>query len=388
MEFISRITTETKAAEIVEELIKGQTDSYDLGVLFVAPQAQSMAHEIIEILKTKLPIRNLIGCTGAGIIGSHAEIERRSATVLSLAKLPGVKILPFMMNQTQLEGFKTTDDWYNFFEVYPTEKPIFIALPDSFLFDVSRFLDGLNYAYPGCPVIGGLASAASSPGENTLVVNQEERDDGVVGVILTGNVRVDTVVSQGCRPIGKTYIVTKAEGNMIYALAGRPFAEILVEVLKELSSGDQMLAQEAIFVGIAMNEYTHEFKRGDFLIRGLMGIDQTSKAGVIADFAQVGQTIQFHLRDAHTAREDLQSLLLSQQSKESQSKPKGALVFCCNGRGEYLFRQKNHDIEIIQKYLGPVPAAGFFCAGEIGPVGKNNFLHGFTTSIALFYPRD
>jgi small ligand-binding sensory domain FIST len=135
-----------------------------------------------------------------------------------------------------------------------------------------------------------------------------------------------------------------------------------------------------------MNEYTDNFKRGDFLIRGLMGIDPQNNAGVIADLVKPGQTVQFHLRDAKTAHEDLNALLSNKQLEMKDEKPQGALVFCCNGRGEYLFRQKNHDIEIIQKYLGPLPAAGFFCAGEIGPVGKNNFLHGFTNSIALFFP--
>ena len=175
---------------------------------------------------------------------------------------------------------------------------------------------------------------------------------------------------------------------MISTLAGRPFLEVLQETLQKLPTSDQLLAQEALFVGIAMNEYTHDFKRGDFLIRGLLGIDQESKAGVVADYIRVGQTVQFHLRDAHTAHEDLNVLLTSQMAKEQKSRPKGALVFCCNGRGEYLFRQKNHDIQIIQKHIGPIPAAGFFCAGEIGPVGQTNFLHGFTNSIALFYPKE
>lgn len=388
MEFESLLTTRTSYSEIVSELAEVRLRDSDLGILFVSPYVPISIRDIVQAVKAKAQIRNLIGCTCGGIIGSHEEIERQAAAVLVLAKLPQVKILPFMMNQTQLEGFKKSEDWYNFFEVYPSENPIFIALPDPFSFDVNLFLDGLNQAYPGLPVVGGLASAAMSQGENRLVLNEEEQDNGVVGFVLTGDIRVGTVVSQGCRPIGETFIVTKADHNMIHTLAGRPFVEVLQEAVRKLSDRDKLLAQDAIFVGIAMSEYTHNYERGDFLIRGLLGIDYESKAGVVADYIRPGQTIQFHVRDAQSATEDLHELLRSQQLNENERKPKGALVFCCNGRGENLFRQKNHDIAVIQEHVGLIPAAGFFCAGEIGPVGKNNFLHGFTNSIALFYPRE
>jgi len=386
MEFVSQITTSNDCYQIAEELTRGQTGSFDLGVLFVSAHRKDSIPAIIHVLREKIYIKNLIGCTSAGIIGASEEIERRPAATLILGRLPDVKITPFFMNQAQLEGLKSPVDWHNYFEVYPNERPVFIALPDPFMFDAMAFLSGLNQAYPAVPVVGGLASGGMSPGENILITNGGEFNEGVVGLVLTGNIRVDTVVSQGCKPIGQTYIVTGAVENRILSLAGRPFLDVLKGELGKLSPSDQLLAQEAIFVGIAMNEYTEHFKRGDFLIRGLMGLDPENNAGVIADFVKPGQTVQFHLRDAKTAREDLSELLTLQQTKIQSEKPKGALVFCCNGRGEYLFRQKNHDIEVIQKHLGPLPAAGFFCAGEIGPVGKSNFLHGFTNSIALFYP--
>ncbi len=162
--------------------------------------------------------------------------------------------------------------------------------------------------------------------------------------------------------------------------------DVLQDVLHMTPARDKLLAQESLFVGIAMNEYRHEFKRGDFLIRGLVGIDRNLKAGAIADYIRPGQTIQFHVRDSQAATEDLQELL-SLKRNQFKERPKGALVFSCNGRGQNLFKEKNHDIRLIQQYLGPVPAAGFFCAGEIGPVCQTNFLHGFTNSIALFYSK-
>lgn len=387
MEFLSRMTKALEHSKIVDDLAKGQTGDFDLGILFLSASDTSAVSDILGQLRSRINVHNLIGCTCAGIIGDHDEIERQKATSLILGRLPNVKILPFLLTQPQLEGLKTPDDWYNFFEVFPNENPVFITLPDPFSLDMSLFLDGANKAYPGCPVVGGLASAAANPGENTLFVNEEQTPDGVVGVVLTGDIRVSTVVSQGCRPFGEAFIVTKAEGNLIHSLGGRPFLEVLQESVNKLSAADQALAQEAIFVGIAMNEYKDKFKRGDFLIRGLMGLDQNTGAGVIADYVEAGHTVQFHLRDAKTANEDLNELLTVQHQKDTTQKPKGALVFCCNGRGEYLFKQKNHDITMIQKQLGPVPVAGFFCAGEIGPVGASNFLHGFTNSIAFFYPK-
>ena len=387
MDFISRITAATDPQKIAQELTRDLNGTYQLGVLFTSHFDRAAIEKMVSHIREKGHVEYLIGCSCAGIIGSKEEIERKTATSLILSRLPGVKITPFTLHQAQLEGLQSPEDWYHFFEVFPSEKPIFVALPDPFRFDALHFVEQLNRVYPGSPVVGGLASGANSPGANTLILNHEFYDDGVVGVLLTGDIVVETVVSQGCRPIGKTYIVTKADENYIYSLAGRPCPDVLKDELGKLSPEDQMLAQEAVFVGIAMDEYKHDLRRGDFLIRGLMGIDPITGAGVIADTVKTGQTIQFHLRDAKTAREDLNELLSRQQTRMNQRKPNGALVFCCNGRGEYLFKEKNHDIQIIQKYLGVIPTAGFFCAGEIGPVGKSNFLHGFTNSIALFYPK-
>lgn len=388
MEFFSRMTKTLGSNDILRDLTEGNPEFADLGIAFISAENPYQADLLMNAIHQRVKTRHFMGCTCAGIIGSQEEIEGLPASSLILARLPGVKIMPFMMNQTRLEAMRQPEDWYNLFEIYPSEKPIFLILPDPFLFDMNRFLEDMNRVYPQCPIIGGLASGALRPGENTLILDKEKFSQGLVGFILSGNIRVETIVSQGCRPIGETFIVTKAHENIIYTLAGRPLMDVLKDVLKKASPEDQALAQEAVFVGVAMDEYKHSFKRGDFLIRGLMGIDQNSGAGAIADYVKTGQTVQFHVRDAKSARDDLEELLNLQQVKENNQKPSGVLVFCCNGRGQNLFQVKNHDIKILQKYIGAVPTAGFFCAGEIGPVGGNNFLHGFTSSIALFYPAD
>jgi small ligand-binding sensory domain FIST len=387
MEFISRVSQSSAKDEIIRELTQDPSGGFDLGALFLSPMPESDAQEIAQGLRKKINVKNLLACTCAGIIGSDVELENQPAASLILSKLPGVEIRPFFLNQSQLEALQTGEDWHNFFEIYPNENPVFLILPDPFQLDMNLFLESINRVYPNCPMIGGLASASGQPNGNTLILNNDSYDHGMVGFVLTGNFRAETVVSQGCRPIGKTYIVTKAQDNIIYEIAGKKFLSVLSSVMNQCSERDRLLMQEAVFIGIAMDEYKHDYKRGDFLIRGLMGIDRQSEAGVIGDLIRLGQTIQFHVRDAQSATEDLHELLKLQQNHVKNQKPKGALVFSCNGRGERLFRQKNHDIEVIQQYIGPVPAAGFFCAGEIGNVGKQNFLHGFTNSMVLFYPR-
>jgi len=387
MEFINRITQASHLPQIIAELLMEIEGDFDLGIVYICPGSSYDPLELFQALKARVNIQHLICCPCAGIIGGTQEIEGRPSASLMLMRLPQVKIVPFTLTQPVLETIREKEDWYNFFEVYPNEKPTFVVFADPFAFDGNSFLAGINLAYPGMSVVGGLASGASDPGENTLILDGEVMREGMVGVCLTGNLRVETVVSQGCRPIGETFIVTKAQRNIVYELAGRPFYKVLEEVLSKASDYDRQLAQEAIFVGIAMNEYKDTFKRGDFLIRGVMGVDPQSGAGAVGDHMRVGQTVQFHLRDAKTANEDLHELLKLYKIKKQATAAHGAFVFSCNGRGVNLFKEPDHDIKIIQHHLGPVPAAGFFCAGEIGPVGGVNFLHGFTNSMALFYPQ-
>ncbi len=386
MEFINRITDATDEDKITVDLLEGVEGEFDLAVLYVCPWQPYDPIELYESLRVGSKVRHFLCCTCAGIIGGELEIEGRPSASLMLMRLPQVKVTPFYLNQASLEGIKSPQDWYNFMEVYPNEKPSFLVFADPFMFDGNGFLASLNSAYKGSAVIGGLASAASNPNENVLILDGEVYREGVVGVALTGNLRIETVVSQGCRPIGETYIVTKAERNIIYELAGRPFFKVLEEVLNKGTAYDRHLASEAVFIGIAMNEYKDVFNRGDFLIRGVMAVDPQIGAGAVGDYVRPGQTIQFHLRDAKTANEDLHALLKMHTAKKHPVAPHGAFVFSCNGRGMNLFNEHNHDIRIIQHHLGPIPAAGFFCAGEIGPVGGINFLHGFTNSMALFYP--
>jgi len=226
--------------------------------------------------------------------------------------------------------------------------------------------------------MGGMASGGTGSGETRLFLDDRVVDTGAVGVRMPG-IRIRALVSQGCRPIGNAYTVTRTERNVVHELGGRPPLERLQELVTTLSPRDRELVSRGLHVGRVIDEYKAEPERGDFLIRGVTGVDPQSGALAVADRIEVGETIQFHVRDAATADEDLRTLL------EHEAEPAaGALLFTCNGRGSRLFSSPDHDASLVSEKLGGLPLAGFNCAGEIGPVGGKNFLHGFTASIALF----
>jgi small ligand-binding sensory domain FIST len=229
-----------------------------------------------------------------------------------------------------------------------------------------------------------MASGASQPGHNVLALDGETTSAGAVGVSLSGAVRIDFMVSQGCRPIGDPLVVTKAEGNVIQELGGRVPMAALKEITLALDDAQRALMNRGLLVGLVIDEYKQRFGRGDFLIRNVTALDTRHGTIAVAERLRVGQTIQFHLRDAETASEDLDLLLNAQQL---HGPPYAALLFTCNGRGTRLFESADHDATSIQQNAGEIPAAGFFAAGEIGPVSGRNFLHGFTASVALFDER-
>jgi small ligand-binding sensory domain FIST len=232
-------------------------------------------------------------------------------------------------------------------------------------------------------VIGGMASVIHQAGDCRLLLDAAVHDQGAVGVVLHGPVGLRSIVSQGCRPIGKPFVVTKAQDNFILELGGRPAVDQLRELWESLTPQEQRLVQQGLHVGRVINEYQSDFQRGDFLVRNVIGVDRNRGAVVITDRVRVGQTVQFHVRDAQTADEDLHALL-QLDLHAHEKRPAGALLFSCNGRGSRLFEEANHDARAVRAAAGPIPLAGFFAQGELGPVGGRNFIHGFTASVALF----
>jgi small ligand-binding sensory domain FIST len=262
-----------------------------------------------------------------------------------------------------------------------------LGFGDPFTTPLIQFMQILDEIAPQAPLIGGMASSAHQPGENALLLNDDVLEDGLVGVSLSGAIDVQTLVSQGCRPIGKPMIVTRGRENVIEQLGGKPAVEVLRQIIAGLSNAEQSLLAKGLFVGAAMSEYRETFGRGDFVIRNLMRIDEKSGVIALTDRVRVGQTVQFHVRDAETADEDLRELL-STQTTDQVSPAAATLLFSCNGRGTRMFEEPGHDIACTRAAMPGAAVAGFFAAGEIGPVGGKNFIHGYTASLAILRPRE
>lgn len=355
----------------------------DLAVVFVSPHHAERLEEAAEAVQERFAPRVLLGCTGEGIIGAEQEMERQPAVTVWAARLPGVTLTPFHVSFRHAGDGIGVTGWPDHLPSDPT--PAFVLLAEPFSTPGTEFLAFLEDRCPGAPAVGGMASGGRAPGENRLLLDGTVIDEGVVGVALTGDVRVVTVVSQGCRPIGQRFLITKAEGNILYELGGRPAFTCLQEMYAALPSEEQEMARRGLHLGVTINEAKAQFDRGDFLVRGLMGADQAEGSLAIGDIVNEGQTVQFHLRDRETASEDFNCLLDAQKRQMGDLRPEGALLFSCNGRGRRLFGRPHHDVTAVRAHLGDVPVSGFFAQGEIGPVGGENFLHGFTASVAIFY---
>jgi small ligand-binding sensory domain FIST len=265
----------------------------------------------------------------------------------------------------------------------PDDTRLFLMLGDPFSTPTDDVLLAFNTAYNGIPIVGGMASGALRQYGNALILNDQITNMGAVGISLSGPFDIDVIVSQGCRPIWQPFTITSAHKNTIFSLDNKPPLDLIQDLIMELSEEERNLLQNGLFVGRAVRGTKDSLGRGDFLIRGVMGVDRENGAISIADSVMEGELIQFHLRDALTAQEDLEMMLVPQMFCEP---PSGALLFTCNGRGTRLYDHADGDISIIRKNLGVNHLAGFFCAGEIGPIGRENYMHGHTACMAIFRP--
>jgi small ligand-binding sensory domain FIST len=385
MQFKSILTTDPVAASAAKELAEGVAGiEADLAVLFASHHYEPDFHELLSGVRDGINARNLIGCAGESIIGPDREIERRPAAVLWVAKMPGVRVLPFVLDYADLESLDTNEAWWDRIGLVPDDRPSFIIIPDPFSIPADEVLARMDRAFPGSPIVGGMASGAEAPGQTRLFSNDQVLRQGAVGVSLTGDVSITTVVSQGCRPVGKPYIITECRENLIVQLGGRSAYDVLKEVYQEASEDEQALMRGGVHVGRVINESLQSFTPGDFLVRNVIGVVEDS-ALAVGEYVRKGQTIQFHVRDARSADEEMR-LLLKRNVVEGKLAPSGGLLFSCNGRGSRLFGKPDHDIGLVNEALTGCQVAGFFAAGEIGPVGPRTFVHGFTSSLFLFTP--
>lgn len=333
----------------------------------------------------------VLGCSGGGIIGNGQEVEQSPALSVTAASLPDVTVTPFHLAGDSLPDLDAgPSSWEDLLKVSPTDAPQFVILADPFSFPVQNLLMGLDFAYSGAAKIGGLASGGQSAGGgngNALFLGNRVHRSGAVGVALHGNITIDTVVAQGCRPIGKPMRITQSRQNMLESLDGETPLTILRGLYPTLNERDQGLMRNSLFLGVVMDEFLDDPQQGDFLIRNVMGMDDRSGSLAIGEMLKEGQLVQFHLRDADTSAQDLAAVLDRYAGDNRENQAQGALLFSCLGRGQYLYGRPNHDTDLFRDKLGSVPLGGFFCNGEIGPVSGTTFLHGYTSSFGIFRPR-
>jgi small ligand-binding sensory domain FIST len=347
----------------------------DLALVF-ASGAHLFAPEVtLEGVRGVLEPRAVVGCGAGGVLGGDRELESGTAVAVWAAIFDRpAEIKPFHATVADdgLEGLPELDDAQGA-----------IMLSDPYTFPTDAALSAFAHGSPTVPVVGGIASARTADGSGTLFIGDEVRGEGAVGVSLHG-VEMLPCVSQGAAPLGREVTVTSADGNIIHELAGRPAVQTLERIIADLSPRERALVSAGLLIGIVIDSGKPEYQQGDFLVRGVLGADPESGALTVGATVREGQVLRLHARDARSADEDLRRALRLHIEAMAGSPPAGALVFSCNGRGQAMFGACDHDAKAVQHELGGVPAAGFFAAGEIGPVGGRSFLHGFTATLAIF----
>ena len=355
-----------------------------LGLVFMAPRYFKHARQILEILRVHARIPILAGCSSQSLIVEAEEIEDHAGLTVGLYALPGAEIKAFHFTQEQVEEANGPGYWRMETGIEPEQTNGWLVFIDPFHLDSESWLKSWNEAYAPLPVLGGLASGDPAEQSTQVYLNGEVFEEGGIALSVGGDVRLVGVTSQGCTPIGETWTLTKVEQNIIHEIGNRPAYEVLAETFNQLSAEEQQRARGNLFVGLVVNEYLEDFHRGDFLIRNLLGADPRSGSIIVGAAPRLGQTVQFQRRSAAAATEDMNELLAQTRVRLKNTPIYGGCLCSCNGRGQGMFGRPNHDAQLIQERLGPVGLTGFFCNGEIGPVGERSFLHGFTASLALF----
>lgn len=366
------------AESAIRQAVEGLSGPADLVCFFICGEDPDDVARAGQRAMQLVPEAAVIGCSATGVIGDAQGVELSPAVSAWAASLGEARVTTFALESLRAEdrfvviGLPERD---------PDDR-VAIMLADPYTFPTDAFIEHSGEVLGALPIIGGLANGLRGRGSVRLFADGEVYDEGAIGVLLSGPIQISTVVSQGCRPIGPTMIVTAAEDNLLLELAGQPALARLEDIVSSLDEDDRELVASGLQIGVAMDEYAERHERGDFLIRGVLGIDPEREAVAIGDVVEVGRTVRFQVRDAETADEDLYELL--DAHVEAGGRVDGALLFSCNGRGSAMFGTPDHDALALRDTLGPIGIAGFFAAGEVGPVGGVNHVHGFTASVLVF----
>ncbi|MDZ4831922.1 MAG: FIST N-terminal domain-containing protein [Phycisphaerae bacterium] len=377
-----RYDTRSAAMEVADQLAADGAQSPDLLFIFGSFHHRAAFADAAHVLRRAVNPRHVIGVTAEWVVGRKHEFEQSAGLATLALRLPGVTVTPIAFDFADgppanwddaalRQRFGVSDDaraTFLFADPFSVQAPALLA----------RIADILKPQT--LPIMGGLASGSSQPGANVLLLDDHLSATGAVGVTLAGAVRVDPLVSPGCRPIGPTFVVTKSRGNTVLEIGGKPTLRAVQDLLERESEADRAAAREGLLIGIAIDEYRERFGRGDFLLRNVLGADLRRQALVIGDVVRPGRTVRFHLRDRQAAIEDLDLLLDREQMHEP---PAAVLLATCNTRGKRLFGTPSRDASTFARRLNDPAIAGFYAAGEIGPVGNRSWLHGHAISAAI-----
>lgn len=374
----------TQASEQILANLDGRHP--DLAVVFISSHHMPSYVVAPELLAETLGAKVLIGCSAAGVIGGGQEVERRPGIAISAAILPGVELSPFHLNQDELPSPDAgPEEWQTLLGIRAEDCPAIMLLPDPFTLRSEHLLAGLDFAFPSTVKIGGLASGGGQPGANALFINERPLRSGAVGVAFTGDLAVETVVAQGCRPIGEPLVVTESEINVISKLGDQTPLEVLRDLFEAAQTREKRLIRRSLQIGIIMDRLAENSGEGEFLIRNVLGADEEDGTLAVGELVQEGQVVQFFVRDAQAADEDLRMMLEEYVDNLDEGDiPASALLFSCIGRGQYLYGSPDHDTTMFTDTVADIPVTGFFSNGEIGPLGDQTFLHGYSASFAMF----
>jgi small ligand-binding sensory domain FIST len=388
MEWASAASTAPIFATALEEAADGIEEALgsaqpDLAFAFVSSHHRESFVRLARAFTDRFPRTTLVGCSGGGVIGGGREIEQVPGFAVLAAVLPNVTVSAVHLDAEDMPDPRAPSAaWCDRLGIANDASPSLVLLPDPFTCPVGGLIGALDRAFPEAAKIGGIASGGTMPGQTVLYAGQSCYGTGAVVLALQGNLVLDTLVAQGCRPIGMPLFVTRCERNVIQELDGRSPSAVVQELYDSLGERDRALMRSSLFLGIVMEEHKEIYSQGDFLVRNIVGLDAQTGAMALAAEVPKNGVVQFHLRDAETSADDLAALLFRYNSERDP--PAGALLFSCLGRGQHLYGRPDHDSSALRTLVGPVPIGGFFCNGEIGPVQGRTYLHGYTSAFAMF----
>ena len=378
----------------LQALDRSQADHADLAIVFATSDTYTRGHELLHAIRRVTGARAVVGCSGVGVLTERMEFETAGApgtspegpppSAVAVLVVRGEEVLaaPFLLENQAGRGAETAAQLAE--KIGPTvaEGGCLLILPDPVGLQPQALLDGLHEALGFVPILGAVVAGAPF----FQIFNTDVARGGLAGVALSGAQPL-IGVAQGCQPIGEPYVITRADGNVVSEIGSRPAVAVMREALHSLHDPESRIREAGVFVGLAMDPAKSPLERGDFLVRNLVGVDQRGGAIAVAEPVHVGQTIQFQIRDAQSAREDLVAILEMLKEQLGGRRPSFGCYFNCAGRGQGLFGIPDHDVTLITQHLGKFPLAGFFGNGEFAPIGRRNFFHNYTGALVIF-PRN